>query len=366
MSRLPPIYPPFRYGVVEEDLFRGAYPKERNFRFLRRLRLKAILSLTPDPPNPALSAFCTENNITPIHIRVDKPKEHIPLSFQKTAQILAVLTDTANHPLFVHCLDGTGVTGAVILCLRKLQCWTMASILVESTRYHKEGVIGSEEAEFVEKFNAEIELPPRIPKWLWGGHISFKKHPTVRLKLPPQNAMGTTKAVASTALDTAGVVTGEGGAGGGAVQEKTSLGILSATTAVTAPLDLSSTSFSNAQRRISRHFLDKDAHSIMFPPPVSAGASPALAHALSVPKDIGAPYLNTSKNDLRREKEELRRRAVTEELLGREVAARTCDELGVPSAVHRADEIEDEDVEDDMSMTLQALALEMSGPLNKQ
>ncbi|KAI8816767.1 protein-tyrosine phosphatase, partial [Fimicolochytrium jonesii] len=167
MNTLPPLYPPFRYGQVEDDLYRGGYPKPRNFRFLTRLRLKSILSLTPEPANADLAAFCAEQKITALHVRVDKPKEHIPLTFQKTAQILAIVIDPNNYPLFVHCLDGAGVTSALIMCLRKLQCWTMSSILYESSRYNKEGTIGSEEGEFVEKFSAEVELPIRLPAWLW-------------------------------------------------------------------------------------------------------------------------------------------------------------------------------------------------------
>ncbi|KAJ3277329.1 hypothetical protein HK104_003395, partial [Borealophlyctis nickersoniae] len=188
MSGLPPLYPPFRFGHVEEDLHRGAYPKPRNFRFLKRLSLRAIVSLTPEPPSAALLEFCTAHNITPIHIRVDKPKEDtIPLSFPKTASIIAALMDPVNLPCYVHCIDGSVVTGAAIMCLRKVQGWALASAKVECTRYLKEGALGSELIEFVEKFNADIDVPSALPKWMWGGHVSFRKHayPAVRLKLPP-------------------------------------------------------------------------------------------------------------------------------------------------------------------------------------
>ncbi|KND01707.1 uncharacterized protein SPPG_03501 [Spizellomyces punctatus DAOM BR117] len=389
MSSLPPLYPPIRYGIVEEDLFRGAYPKERNFRFLRRLRLTAILSLTPEPPNADLSAFCVANNITSIHVRVDKPKEHVPLSFQKTSQILAILADPSNHPLFVHCLDGAGVTGAVIMCLRKLQCWTMASILVESTRYHKEGVIGSEEAEFVEKFNADIEVPPRLPKWLWGGHLTFKKHPTLRLKVAAQSGNVTAKAGTATAASLDGGVHSGPAPGNG--ENGMSCNALEAAVAIPSSCSGSNTqnmfnlntadelggSSSGDDDRLPRRSVDSGAHAVPFHTNLlSSNALTALtgmngspmvpvsvlSHALSVPKDIGAPYLSNV-TDLRREKEELRRRAVTENLLGVDMVGRTGETAGLQTP-----EVDDdglEDVEDSMSMTLQALALEMSGSFNK-
>jgi hypothetical protein len=32
----PKLIPPFRFAIVEEGVFRGAYPTEKNCRFLRR------------------------------------------------------------------------------------------------------------------------------------------------------------------------------------------------------------------------------------------------------------------------------------------------------------------------------------------
>lgn len=34
--KLPNLIPPFRFTMVEENLFRGGYPKPRNKRFLKR------------------------------------------------------------------------------------------------------------------------------------------------------------------------------------------------------------------------------------------------------------------------------------------------------------------------------------------
>ncbi|KAI9142131.1 tyrosine phosphatase family-domain-containing protein [Paraphysoderma sedebokerense] len=159
-QHLPFLIPPFRYGAIEENLYRGAYPKQRNFRFLQRLNLKTILSLIPDPPRPELVSFCASQNIKLVHLRVDKPKENIPLTYAKAIQAVQILIDTHHSaPVFVHCLDGATVTGLVIMCLRKLQCWTVSSAIVEYLRYQRGGVISSEESEFIEKFTGEIEIP---------------------------------------------------------------------------------------------------------------------------------------------------------------------------------------------------------------
>ncbi|ORX88987.1 hypothetical protein K493DRAFT_235017 [Basidiobolus meristosporus CBS 931.73] len=180
---LPPIVPPFRYGIVESNIFRGAYPKERNLRFLKRLKLKTVLSLIPDQPTQELVTFCREHGIINMMIRVKKPKENVPLNFSKVVQILEIIINPEYHPLYLHCIDGSVVTGVVVMCLRKLQFYSVPSALTEYARYLRDGVVGSEETEFIERFTSEISIPKEIPTWLWGGQITFKKHPTLKIKL---------------------------------------------------------------------------------------------------------------------------------------------------------------------------------------
>lgn len=93
------------------------------------------------------------------------------------------MIDPANHPLYIHCLDGADVTGLVIACLRKLQMWSISSALGEFVRNLHTSVISSEEFEFVENFkNFEVTIPMTLPLWLWGGQVNFRKHTSLRLK----------------------------------------------------------------------------------------------------------------------------------------------------------------------------------------
>ncbi|KAJ3339579.1 hypothetical protein HDU93_007996 [Gonapodya sp. JEL0774] len=186
---LPPLIAPYRFGHIEEDLFRGGYPKPRNHRFLRRLRLRTIVSLTPDPPAPDLLEFCGAENIKSLHIPVAKSKGSIPLGYARVSAILQILVNAQRHPMYVHCLDGALVTGSVIMCLRKLQLWTGAAAIAEFARYSGD-TVETEQTEFLESFGGEIELPSqgdmeRYPPWLWAGgtKIPFqKKHPTLRVR----------------------------------------------------------------------------------------------------------------------------------------------------------------------------------------
>ncbi|KAG0261967.1 hypothetical protein DFQ27_002683 [Actinomortierella ambigua] len=157
----PPLIPPFRFGTVELEVYRGAYPKQRNLRFLKRLKLRTVLSLIPDAMDDDFLQFCEEQGIRWIHLPVDKVKDNVPLTYSRTVEAIQVIINPDNMPIYIHCLDGAYLRG---------------------------GVISSEESVFVEKFCSEIEISRPIPPWLWEGQINFKRHPTLKItfKRPPE------------------------------------------------------------------------------------------------------------------------------------------------------------------------------------
>ena len=86
----PTLIPPFRFAHVEEDLFRSGYPTPLNFRFLKRLRLRTIVSVVPTKPTDELAQFCTLQGIKSVHIKVEKYKEKNPLTNAAVVQALEV------------------------------------------------------------------------------------------------------------------------------------------------------------------------------------------------------------------------------------------------------------------------------------
>ena len=68
----------------------------------------------------------------------------------------------------------------------------MSNTLSEAIRFTKDEVISHEERLFIENFKDIGEIGPplitRLPKWLWGGSISSKKHPYIKIKfIHPMN-----------------------------------------------------------------------------------------------------------------------------------------------------------------------------------
>ncbi|KAI7829943.1 tyrosine phosphatase family-domain-containing protein [Kickxella alabastrina] len=168
-----PLIPPYRFERVQNQLYRGGYPKPRNFRFLRRQRLKTIVSLIPGDQDTLLSEFCSGLGITRIIIPVDSPNENVTVTDTIVSQCLELVTDPTKSPLYLHCLDGSNVTGVIIMCLRKLQLWRIASYQNEYLRFEQDGEIIPEESEFVETYRGTgLVLPNPFVSWLWPGRNS--------------------------------------------------------------------------------------------------------------------------------------------------------------------------------------------------
>jgi tyrosine-protein phosphatase OCA6 len=197
------LIPPFRFALVEKDLYRGAYPRENNLRFLKRLRLRSIVSLLPKEPSAEIVQFCREQRIELRHFTVPKFKEgETPLGAAEAQTLLELLIDPRHQPLYVHCLDGVHNTGMLIMLLRKLQCWNLSAVIAEFTRFVRGASITSGESQFVERFRGignGIQLPAVLPPWLWDGQI-HAKHPTLLVQLHPDALLELHRRVSSTKL----------------------------------------------------------------------------------------------------------------------------------------------------------------------
>ena len=175
-SSPPPLVPPLRFCLVEEGVYRGAYPSLINLRFLTRLELRSMVSLLPEPPTPHLVTWCEENGVSN-HYECVKPfsKDDVTLTHERAASLLQLLVLPERQPVYVHCLDGIGVTGLLIMCLRKLMHWAPPPIFAEFSRFARDGTDvplppPSHVAAFVHAWKPEQEflqhLPATPPLWL--------------------------------------------------------------------------------------------------------------------------------------------------------------------------------------------------------
>ena len=176
---LPPLVPPLRFGLVEEGVYRGAYPSLINLRFLTRLGIKSMVSLLPETPAPHLLQWCDHNDVRNhferISVSREGEEEVIALTHERVADLLQLLVLPERQPVYVHCLDGVAITGMLIMSLRKLQRWAPQPYVAEYARFARDGCdIPTQPPPhalaFVHGFNAEFEfarlLPDTLPAWL--------------------------------------------------------------------------------------------------------------------------------------------------------------------------------------------------------
>ncbi|KAE8217278.1 hypothetical protein CF319_g8599 [Tilletia indica] len=166
-----------RKAQLSETIYRGTYPKPRNTPFLSRLYLRTILSLTPKPPadigfgppskkdthrppsdhnNNALKAWADAQGIRLVHIQVPSIKDRSPtaLPAEDAHRMLSIITDRANLPLYMHCLDGVEITALCTALFRKTQRWHPRPILEEYCRHLRDPTptAPSDIAQYIDRF----------------------------------------------------------------------------------------------------------------------------------------------------------------------------------------------------------------------
>ncbi|KAF0720638.1 Aste57867_152 [Aphanomyces stellatus] len=175
------IVPPFRFTTVENRIYRGAYPTLPNFRFLRRLKLKTVISVIPEEPTKDLIDFCSNEGIAHHVFHAEKySSDSVTVTPSTVVSILHLLLNKEHQPVYMHCLDGANVIGIVVMVLRKLQNWTKLATLQEFCRFTRDHSVEKDESEYLSSFSAEITLPQnaQVPRWLWNG-VRIQKHPTM-------------------------------------------------------------------------------------------------------------------------------------------------------------------------------------------
>ena len=172
------VWPPTNFSVVEAGLYRSSYPTMKSFGFLKKLKLKTILTLVVEEYPEKNLEFIKKNGIELIQIGLRPNKEPF-VEVQKDKIILALqkILDVRNHPMLIHCNSGKHRTGTVIGCVRKIQKWCLSSIFAEYIRFSfpKHRVL---DQQFIELFNSDEVLrhveDEYLPEWA-RGRISFRR-----------------------------------------------------------------------------------------------------------------------------------------------------------------------------------------------
>ncbi|CUM63961.1 uncharacterized protein PRCAT00001549001 [Priceomyces carsonii] len=185
-----PLTPPLKFSTVEENLYRGAYPREINFPFLKTLQLRTIVSLTPEPidetTDKKLFEFARINNIRVVHLECAHSgkgkKRGVPIGYSTVLDALDLMIHKEYSPIYIHCLNGGQVTSLVIASLRKLQFWSSITIFNEFINFTTNMTVN--DRIFVEGFKGEININTNDKAaWLWVGMSKgvIENNPRIRI-----------------------------------------------------------------------------------------------------------------------------------------------------------------------------------------
>ncbi|EQC35196.1 hypothetical protein SDRG_07425 [Saprolegnia diclina VS20] len=162
------LIPPLNFSMVDSGVYRSGFPNKKNHAFLQQLGLRSVLYLCHQEHRPENLVFFEENGIQVFQCPIDGNKEpFLGIDPDSMNTALTHLLDARNHPILVQCTKGTHRTGCVIGCLRKIQHWSLTSIIDEYCRFAGPRMRLLDQ-QFIEFFSPVIEYDETYaPRWLY-------------------------------------------------------------------------------------------------------------------------------------------------------------------------------------------------------
>jgi protein tyrosine/serine phosphatase len=143
------------FGCINESLYRGAQPKERDYADLAAMGVKTIIDLQRDG-KPAEQALVEAQGMKFYRIGMSDSRQP---SAEQAELFLKIVNDPANQPVFVHCLGGRHRTGAMSAIYRITHDgWSADQAYLEMKRYDFEYGMGHGSLKrYVFNFYSQIE-----------------------------------------------------------------------------------------------------------------------------------------------------------------------------------------------------------------
>lgn len=127
------------FGCINENFYRGAQPKERDYADLAAMGVKTVIDLQRNGPVEEQS-FVESQGMK--FYRIPLSDSSRP-SAEHAELFLKLVNDPANQPVFVHCAGGRHRTGALSAIYRITHDgWSADQAFLEMKRYDFEYGIG--------------------------------------------------------------------------------------------------------------------------------------------------------------------------------------------------------------------------------
>ncbi|KAG7401942.1 hypothetical protein PHYBOEH_009522 [Phytophthora boehmeriae] len=169
VNTLPSLNPPLFFEIVEDQVYRSNKCDASSFPFLAALQLNTVLYLSYDDLSRDLAAFFTEKEINVIHLGMKyrtASSQWKGISEGMAKETIEYILDQKNHPILVMCKTGVHFAGTMIGCLRRLQNWSLTSIIDKYRNIAGSVKTRFENEQFMELFDVDlVTLPQQLPSW---------------------------------------------------------------------------------------------------------------------------------------------------------------------------------------------------------
>ncbi|MER3429242.1 MAG: hypothetical protein C4334_14345 [Pyrinomonas sp.] len=122
------------FDRVDDHLFRGAQPKTRGLALLAAMGIRTVINLRDDDEKAERERIVVQS-LGMRYFNVPMRGLARPQN-EQIERVLALISDPANWPVFIHCRRGADRTGTVIACYRiAKQGWTAKRAISEAESY---------------------------------------------------------------------------------------------------------------------------------------------------------------------------------------------------------------------------------------
>ena len=121
------------FGRVDQNYYRGAQPKGRDYADLSGLGVKTLVNLTSDDADASEEAMAKSAGLAYVQIPMTTRVAPTPV---EVAMFLKVVNDPKNQPVYVHCVGGRHRTGVMTAIYRMtIDKWTSDQAFNEMKQY---------------------------------------------------------------------------------------------------------------------------------------------------------------------------------------------------------------------------------------
>src|SRR5689334_1612698 len=121
------------FGRINDNYYRGAQPRGRDYRDLSALGVKTVINLTNSDSQANEQAMVEQAGMNYVQLPMTT---HVPPTQEQIKQFLSLATGPATQPVYVHCVGGRHRTGVMTAVYRMtLNGWSADQAFKEMKQY---------------------------------------------------------------------------------------------------------------------------------------------------------------------------------------------------------------------------------------